>query len=772
MNNTFTKSGWRAGAGMLTTGWSACVQAMLLALPLAQVSAADNNEEQVPEGPQPAEIRIATERCGGIADRVYWHYYDPDVTLRSYAAVDHGGCSGTMIGPNTMLTAAHCGPGTRTDITFRAYRSAGDACGGTDPGRQTGETFDCEYLLYSFADSDLSILFCDPNDHGENPGDKYGYLDFDVVTGPDRVFDYAASRSTKLVPGTELYSVWTNPLDDIGGQHMLYSQGSLTDPNVPDAWFNPVVDPGGFACKKGSCVGGPNPGLLCNAELDDNACGDGGICVTRPTRNICVETDLWSNPGASGSSHIARQTHRLLLGPLSTGPLDAPNRQQLSIADYLYWGWADPVYTDCPDPIDDHVNRDFLSGLGISDPTVYYGSVDKNQDGIFDVQHDLERLFGEGQRDWYWLGFESVRRNALWDYWTAPLCPGCPSPVTFDTSDPVTGVIQVNTVGSSAPGYLPILSHDRLNLRPDRFYRISFMANVSEVTQQVPVRVCLRSIGPDDCVTLDMPTGIWTMRVARLWAGPAASLEFSVKSGTRVSLVAVSVVEDGAEMDFDTHDKRYTWRNQNTGGRGLIWPNGEVEGVMDVLTWAGVVRRDPLRPGTDDYPLRNRQMAVQGGYDYRTCFSHRKAERDPLTGSISGIVRTNNESGSIPGSATLFAPGDSWTTECTDWFSVPSDDNNLQFGVFTADANAAGAYLVDRVLVERRSPSTIYVDWRNDGLNENGTPAEPYSMVAKGANSVRDDGNVIIAAGAYVESLSIGRPMWLTAANGLVAIGG
>ena len=56
---------------------------------------------------------IPKEQTGGVADRVYFHYENPDVTMRSYAAVtleDTNGssyCSGTMIGPNVMMTAAH-----------------------------------------------------------------------------------------------------------------------------------------------------------------------------------------------------------------------------------------------------------------------------------------------------------------------------------------------------------------------------------------------------------------------------------------------------------------------------------------------------------------------------------------------------------------------------------------------------------------------------------------------------------------------------------------
>ena len=59
--------------------------------------------------------RIATEQPGGVAERVYLHYDDADVAMRSYAAVNlvvPGGnpyCSGTMIGPNVMMSAGHCG---------------------------------------------------------------------------------------------------------------------------------------------------------------------------------------------------------------------------------------------------------------------------------------------------------------------------------------------------------------------------------------------------------------------------------------------------------------------------------------------------------------------------------------------------------------------------------------------------------------------------------------------------------------------------------------
>ena len=72
---------------------------------------------------------IHTEQPGGVAERVYFHYENPDVTIRSYAAVtlaDNNGnsyCSGTMIGPNVMMTAAHCGQ-DNTNAVFRMYTAS------------------------------------------------------------------------------------------------------------------------------------------------------------------------------------------------------------------------------------------------------------------------------------------------------------------------------------------------------------------------------------------------------------------------------------------------------------------------------------------------------------------------------------------------------------------------------------------------------------------------------------------------------------------------
>ena len=720
------------------------------------------------DGEQPEAALIATERCDGIAERVYWDYTDPDVAMRSYAAVDRlYGCSGTMIGPNIMMTASHCGDSV--GARFPVYVSIAGSCGGTDPGVRQLEDFPADNLINTFPDTDITLAYCPPV-NGINPGDKYGYVDFDVVMTPQGVLNYSASRSL-LTVGTQIYSIWQNPIEDFSnpaerGGHLLYSEGTLTEINRADDWFNPLVNPAGFGCVKELCVGGTTPGVPCKPD-SPNPC-PGGSCVTQPLRNLAVFMDLWTNGGGSGSSQLSADSHRILVGPTSTGCMDCPGRTALSIADYLRFGWADSNMAFCSR---DHVNRTALTNLGIADPTIYYGLLDKNGDGLFDVQHDLEMLAGEGRRDWYFLGFESARRNALWSPWPTPPCPGCDPAVSFDTSDPVTGLALLNMVGGGFPGYWPTLLHRRLNLQADRFYRISLMANLSQASQRNSLQVCLRGTGDDDCFLVDPPVGSWSMHVARLWAPADAELEFSLRDGTRLSLAAVSVIEDGAVMDFDTHDKRYPWRDENTGGRGLIWPNGVTSNVQ--ADWAGVVRRDPSRPGGEDWSLRNRQLVLNAGDEYRVCFSYRNSEREPLPpNTTTAALRIMDAGGMVPLSGVLFLPRfASWTRTCSFWFRPSTDDNNLQFGFITTDTT--GAYLVDDLAIERRGSPTVFVDWRNDGINEDGSTAEPFSKVVKGVNSVRDLGVVRLWEGNYDEQLTIDRPMTLTAtvANRAAVIG-
>lgn len=719
-----------------------------------------------------AEPQIPTERCSGVAERVYWQYYDPDVVARSYACVDHLGCSATMIGPNILLAAAHCN--NRTSITFRMYTAISGSCGGSSAGTQTTETFGCTYLLHTFPDTDMKLYFVRPNAAGESPGDTYGYIDPDIVLDSAGMLAYSASRA-RLSSGADVYSVWTNPLNDIGGQHLLFSKGQIND-STTDGWFTPNFADGtpNFFCTNARWSGGSQGGLSCDVcavACNPNDCATCGApsnpcCVPIPNRQIAVNSNTWSNPGASGSSQISGASHRLLLGPLSTGPTDARGRNQMGIADYLYWGWTDPNQTclAClqtpPNNANhnDQVNQTFISSTFGLIPTQYYGFVDNDLNGIFDVQEDVELLRGENARDWYWLGFESLRRNALWIKEAAE--------VTFDTSDPITGVAYMSTVGEPGEGYVPALAHERLNLA-NGTYRISFTTYLSERASRDPIRVCFEG-SVNECEHFDPSLSAWNTNVASFSASSNATLRFYLKPDTRLSMAAVSLVKDGASMDFDTYDKRYMWRNQNTGGRGLIWPNGRSASATNA-DWAGVVRRDPSRPLNDDWPLRNQQLAFEGGFEYRVCFDHKRAGRDPLSFGSPGAVRMVNQFGEITNSRALFSTSASWTGACTTWFLVPTDANNVQFGIIAFDASANGAYLVDNIVAERR-PGTLHVDWRNAGL-EDGTVDHPYNTVQEGVRAIGSGGGVVIASGSYAERFTIDKATTLTATGGLVIVG-
>lgn len=720
-----------------------------------------------------AQPIIADELCNGVAERVYWRYFDADATLRSYAAVNlfdgatsRWYCSGTMIGPNILLTAGHCGQGA-ADAGFRVYSAISGDCGGTDPGEQTVEFFPGVYLLHTWPDMDLDLYYCFPQD-GVNPGDKYGYVDLDIVVDQHAFFDYTASRN-KVILNKQLYSIWSNPIDDIGGQHTLYSEGMINNTNALDHWGNPnIADPNypQFRCFNNWCVGGRDDGECC---CGSEPCADGAACSRRPNLALGVQSNVWCEPGGSGSAQFTTDTHRILVAPTSMG--GGPARTAIAIADHLHYGWADarlhdPNFcSDCPTCTTniDQVNRQLLFELGVDDPNVYYGWVDENVDGIFDVQHDLELLLGEGQRDWYWLGFESVRRNALWTRDGG-------SGVAIDTGDPIMGMAELNTLGNPTPDCLPMLSHRLLNLASGRFYNVSFLLAVTQAQHASPIRVALEGGGDTNFEDFDVPALPFQTCVTRLWAPPGAVLRFHLKGNTLAYVTAVTVVEDPAPlMDFDMHDKRYMWINRNVSQRGLVWPNGTM--ASREIDWAGVVLRDPNRPLNDDWSLGNDDLAIDGGYEYRISFQHILAERDPLSAGSQGVMRVVDQSGPVAGSSITFTPSSDWSGASTGWFGVTGDDNDLQFGVIAMEPRATGAYLVDDITIERKASTTIYVDWRNDGY-EDGTITNPFDTVIEGITAVEASGTAVIADGVYPENLTIDKALTLTATGGVATIGG
>jgi hypothetical protein len=574
---------------------------------------------------------IATEHGGGVAQVATRFYGDPDRTLVGYAVPDVGGCTATMIGPNMLMTASHCGDTDRY-ATFHLYRNL-------NYSQPTTESFYCRILLNTFHHSDIALLFCDPNSSGENPGDKYGYLDFDV------------SAPTL---NEQLYSFWYNPIVSLGlGWDLIYSNGKVTDTSA-NIW-------------------GPNP-------------TDSGP-INEPDG---IGTDIWSQPGCSGSSIIRASNNRITVGPTSTAVYDAAGRWALSSKTYFERGSVDG-WTDAH-VFHSGVHDATLTSLGLGG-SYYVGRLDKNNNYLFDVQEDLERLRGENRRDWYFLGFNSERRNALWSIDNQY--------TSFDTGNQIA---NLNVTIPSIMGGWTVLANRHLPLDNNTKYRITFMLYTASASSTNGLRVVLRQ-GTVEQNVQNIPTNAgagWTMHTFAFTTRSAnPELAFIIQGTFSGAVTAVSVIKDGAVMDFDSADKRYNWRNDNNGARGSVLPDGETAGSTP--NWAGAVNPDPTRARGTDWPLRNRQLAIVPGVVYKVCFDVKQKD-SPLVNVDNRAMRILSAGAEVVRAS--FRPTASWTQVCTGEFRAPTEDNNMQLGF---EGPSASSYYIDNIRIQRQ-PCGTYED--------------------------------------------------------------
>lgn len=258
-----------------------------------------------------APAQIVSEKPDGIAERAVFHYgSDPMATLNSYSVAritSLGPCSGTMIGPNVLITVAHCWSGYAT-ADFRVDVS---------PTDQRTERFKCSYLLHTWPEMDLLAYWCFPNPAGENPGDKWGYVDFELSYRLNGPVDHARSRNLVQV-GNPLVSLWWNAIGTTG-DHTIYSRGKVTD-TARALWANPGGD-------------------LCEQDDDDR---------------VGINSDVWGAGGASGSQQFVPATGRAILAPLSTAASGVnhnggPSRNASAVADLF--GDAILVDTEVLNPV-------------------------------------------------------------------------------------------------------------------------------------------------------------------------------------------------------------------------------------------------------------------------------------------------------------------------------------------------------------------------------------------------------------------------------------
>ncbi|AKF84867.1 hypothetical protein MFUL124B02_05590 [Myxococcus fulvus 124B02] len=577
---------------------------------------------------------IVAEQPDGVAEAVWRWYDDADFARASYASPvwvhpisENILCSATMVGPNFMLTAAHCGLVPDIVLRFVTYGEDRHAAMRT-------EDFACHALYSTWHSSDLALYHCPPDASGVSPGDKYGYVDFE-------------SRAPAV--GDAVYSLWGNPLETPSPLLIdvrFLSKGVITS----------TTSEGPFTVDPALVRVNPATGLP-----DAN---------TSRQRPIGISTNLWNNGGASGSSQLSATSHRMVVGPLSTGHPDGRGRNALSIARYLVDGTVDGR-----DPASLDVANISALGVRASD---YVGRIDKNTNQLLDLQEDVERQRGENARDWYALDFGSERRNALWTLGTDPGIR-----VTFDTEGGTARVVK-----SLSGAYTqPVLTHSRLNLAAGT-WRLSVRLDTSFADHPDAFWFGLR--------WRDSATGRWRSEGRWLWSPPrsgqathavevtlpeAREAELMLGTDTRVTarVEGVNVVRSGAVMHLDTADRRLHWRDDARGGRGRVVPRG-----VDSAT-----RTDWALRVKSDASLSHRQLALLGTRRYRLCFDHKQE-----SSGLGGVMRVHS-----PGDERVqlaFNPGVDWKRECTGGFRPRTDDATLQFGV----ASGAGSYLVDNISIE------------------------------------------------------------------------
>jgi hypothetical protein len=603
-------------------------------------------------------------------------------------------CTGWMIGPSLMLSAAHCG--LEAQRTMRFWRASNQ-----DPRQPATEDYTCQFLLSGWPDTDLMLFYC-PTDatHPVPPGVKYGYVGLD--------------RTTPSI-NEPVFSVWWNtiehPADGLASipNAMILSQGAVSHTDTA-IW--------GTTPPSGTCLN-PTTGVTTTYPLAP-------YLASPMFKNVGLTSTAEAACGASGSPLFNQATYKVLGAPLSTGggstivngqpscadalgnPIEAPLRNQLPISVALAQT-VNASYGECANGA--AVTRASISAANIAalvpsaplNPSKYAAPLDANGDFVIDLQEDFERAVGEPARDWYDLGFDFEQRNALWSFSTNATLPSVPS---------FTGTSAriVSSGGGSTASPVYAMSHSRLNLAAGTPYRVGFQTIVNRADP-----------GAGLVVALFGASGIVSSQFVPLVAGPQSgqamqlqtanggeTLWFGTVGAVDVNVAAIVVARDGssgsagatpAVMDFDTADKRAYWKNQNNGTIAPIVPDGTATGTG--ASWAGLVQPHTGGTAGNDWPLRNTELALVPGTSYTLCFKAMGAA--PKAGD-SGlrVASVFGPSGPVPGASITFTPPTSWsaTPVCTGTFVAPAGGSNVRFGF--ADGTGATPYLVDEIVVRNQ----------------------------------------------------------------------
>lgn len=627
---------------------------------------------------EPVTIADETGSIDNGVRRITPYYTNKQWSSTSYASprIQTPGsmCSATMIGPNLLMTAAHCrvepaNPDAAATVYTRVYRER-------DITLAQQEAYSCKLLFHTFPETDLAIFHCPPVGDQLSLGDRYGWVEIDPEE-PEA--------------GDTVFSTFHNPISDLADPntwHSLLTRGTVLDDGVANHWANPN-SPIGSVSHEGEQYG---------AQYSE-----------------VMHTSLWSKGGASGSAQLDASTGDIVLGPLSTGTNDSANRWALSMRDYLYYGHIyerghtfckdedgdgladcalscdpnDPEQPDCR-AYNSTVNGDYISAPPLNlDPTDYEDTwADQDLDWFFDLPADVSDIEGENPKELYHLDFGSRRQNRLWDVGTVSTIVEDDGRMGFDVFE--SGLDNQ---------WVELARHDRLNLAVDTPYNVTF--NLKSETGYY--RVC-RVGGGTDCSSWffdneDSPR-THTLTVHTNTAGPDLVIQGWNAKG---SIFDVTVAETkpyyGTEgrvvNDFDSFDSREVWFEPDVVDP-MILPDGYGAGVG----WAGRIYKSSSTTGYD-YDLATDSMPFSSSAtSHQVCFRYR---RDPATseaGSSLGYMRIEEPDGSYV-TGHYFSPSNNWALTCKAVSEDLSTGDNLRikFGIYGYGGYHRSGILIDSVEV-------------------------------------------------------------------------
>jgi hypothetical protein len=420
--------------------------------------------------------------------------------------------------------------------------------------------------------------------------------------------------------------------------------------------------------------------LISQGVITDTA-GTYGFQNTPAYRaNTCV------NIGASGSPALSPTWQRILIGPLDSGGAEGPlpcspgsrGAQAHSIFEAFY---LDPgLYPFQSSPTT-------IANLGLS-PALYAGWQDKDKNYVLDIQEDYERTRGEVRRDHYWYNFDSRHRNALWrEFGSTQVFPDHVSP-----PGPPYGIVHLEATRSET-----LYRHDTFPLEAQATYRVSF--KLLRVDSTGSAEALQFAFADPSLLPIPIPTRVSqtpTRVTFRFTTGASVkpSIRLNATAAIRADIQALSVIKEGSSMDFDTVDKRGSWRNQNTSGRALILPDGVTSSANAAPDFALALTRTSSVPLAADWSAVNEDLALVPGDCYRICFDKKSSQ-----GTLNGRAEAVTGGGAMVG-LSFSASSQGWQNTC-----LPTFEAQPNTRVRLGSRGASGEHiLVDRMTLARQSP--------------------------------------------------------------------